>query len=340
MKRKVLYILSSSHGLYFSKMRIYINDDAICDVPCSYFIKILSSFRLFVRLLRLEPRCIERLDANRFVLCIFHSFWILNINNKSLNKVFCNRKGWSDPLNLCKVGDSVFWGEYGDNSNRDKVNVYNINKSGRVKIVYSFANGQVRHIHNIIWDDINKFFYVLTGDTEKFSGIYKATEQWDEVIPVVVGSQQYRSVVAFSYKESLLYATDSVSTPNFIYKLESGVISKVAKLPGSCIYGCETRSFFIFSTTVEPPEGRSLFSLLSKKLGGGIEDNFSHVFFVNKSDLSVSELFSVKKDIFPMKLFQYGAVMFPKGQEHDDILSYYVMACKDDGTSNKLNIII
>ena len=72
------------------------------------------------------------------------------------------------------------------------------------------------------------------------------------------------------------------------------------------------KTHYVFASTVEPSEGRGFFDMFTYELGAGITDKYSHLITIRKSDLHVEEVLKVKKDIWPMKLFQYGSLMFPK----------------------------
>lgn len=338
----IIYIFSETQKLLFQRHAFWIetlsNKEKIFDVPTSRLISYLSHSRLLTRLFRLEPRCAERLSEKKFVVCYAHKVWLLDVKQKNFTVLQESRDGFSNPLNLCSDGKNVYWGDYGDNASREEVNIYRVNSLQKIEIVYSFPKGAIRHIHNIVWDKVYNKFYILTGDLEEKSGIYVADSDWKDVKSVVTGSQQYRTVVAFPCGDGLIYATDSVAEANNIYMLQHGEVRVLAPFPGSCIYGTETRDYYVFSSTVEPPEGRGLLDMFSYKLGAGIKDRYAHLVSVRKSDLQVQEVLKVKKDIWPMKLFQYGALTFPKGQEKNDKLWYNVIACKGDGKVK--NIII
>ena len=312
--------------------------EKIVDVRPKGLRRVLSHSRLAERLLRLEPRCAEMLDENRYVVCHAHKVWLLDVKQKCFTVLQDSREGFSNPLNLCSDGKYVYWGDYGDNAFRDTVNIYRVNSLLKVEIVYSFPKGAIRHIHNVVWDETHKRFFVLTGDLEEKSGIYKVDSEWKEVKPVVTGSQQYRAVVAFPCGDGLIYATDSVAEENNIYLLQHGEVMVLAPFPGSCIYGAETKDYYVFSSTVEPPEGRGLKDMFSYKLGAGIKDRYAHLVSVRKSDLQVQEVLKVKKDIWPMKLFQYGTLTFPNGQDNNDNLWFNVIACKGDSKTKRITI--
>lgn len=297
--------------------------------------RIASKVRIINRLLRLEPRAVERLSQEKFVVCFAHKIWILDIDKKEMRVVFENRIGWSDTLNFCSDGKCIYWGEYGHNDERGEVKIYRMSQDERVNEAYSFPAGTVRHIHNIFLDQEKGGFWMLTGDNDAKSGIYRVSADWRTVTPIKTGKQRFRAVAGFSYNDGLIYATDSVTDINHIYLLSAdGSLKDLAIINGSCIYGTETRTHYIFSTSVEPPEGGSIANMLSHKRGSGIMSRDVHIVTIRKKDLAVKIAAIYKKDWLPLKLFQYGSAMFPKGQTQSDRLWHYVMACKGvDGKS-------
>lgn len=314
----------------------------IVKLPLSLFKSSASRLRITNRLLRLEPRAVEQLSQNKFVFCFDHKIWILDVDQKETRVICENRMGWSDPLNFCSNGAGVYWGEYGSNDERDEVKVYQMTPDERINEVYSFPPKSVRHIHNIIFDEKKDEFWIFTGDNDAKAGIYKASKDWKYIEPIRVGEQRFRAVVGFPSANGLIYATDSVMDINHIYLLlNDGKQEDLATINGSCIYGTETRDYYVFSTTVESPEGRSIMSLFSYKLGEGILSREVQVVAVRKSDFAIKTIALFNKDLLPLKLFQYGAVMFPQRKPIDNALWMYVMACKKfDGKSLLIDINI
>lgn len=335
MKGRLLFALNDMEGLIskdLSFFKVQLDNGKLqkmTSLPVSWIQKKLSKFRFTNRLLRLDVRCVERLTDARFVLSAIHKMWLLDIDSKRLSELMPSREGFSDTLNICFDGKCIYWGDYGPNDDNANVNIYRLNQDEKIDIIYSFPEGSVRHIHNIVYDRENRRFWMMTGDNEKQSGIYIADLDWSNVSPVKTGEQRYRAVAAFPYGNGIVYATDSVESDNYIYFLSFDGHEKIlASLNGSCIYSGENRSHFFFSTTVESPEGRGIKALLSCKLGGGIKNRNVELVAVDKRNLETRVVRRFEKDIWPMKLLQYGTAMFPKGQELRDDLWIYLVACK------------
>lgn len=337
---KTVYVLSDNQSLIYRNGSFYLKGENIIRYitrfPLPLWKNILCHVRILNRLFRLEPRAIERVSDSIFLICFLHRVWILDITQSILQVIYTNRKNWSDPLNFCSDGKYVYWGEYGNNPDHDVVSISRLNKEFQIDVVYRFPKNTIRHIHNVIFDKKRLCFWILTGDTEEKAGIYIASYDWSEVSLVLGGKQQYRAVVGFPTELGLIYATDAVEEENFIYHLNLTTKEsiKLAPINGSCIYGTETDGHFIFSTTVEPEEGRGLKNIFSYKLGKGIKNRNVHLVSIHKQSMRIKIVRTFKKDWLPYKLFQYGSVMFPGNQQHEKDLWGYVMACRNyDGKS-------
>ena len=275
------------------------------------------------------------------MVSLLRSIWLVDVDKKTCQKLCDNPEGFSEVINFCSTEDGVYWGDYGRNNQLKEVNVYSLRLMAyglQFNKVFTFESGTVRHIHNIVED--NDGFLLFVGDNEEKAGIYRVNSDWTEVKPWKTGQQKYRAVVGWPYQGGALYATDSVETENHIRYIASGGEEKdLATLNGSCIYGCETKDYYLFSTTVEPHEGGGKLSLIFEKLGGGIKSRDVTVVAVNKEDLSVRQVASYKKDRWPMKLFQYGRCIFAGGQTDTNEVWCSPVACKGfDGKTILLKV--
>ena len=341
---RLLYLISESRGLLFKQLAFYEIDlgsgekTLIAKLPAGLKTRVLSHSRLAVRLLRLEPRCTGRQDENHFVVCVLGKVWLLDTQKRRISELIKLRQGYNI-LNFCESEDSLFWGDYGSNPNHDEIHIYRLDRSLNLQIVYKFPKNSVRHIHNIIKDEDG--YIVLAGDNEAKAGIYRANGDWTDVKQWKCGKQKYRAVVGFSYKGGLLYATDSVEKENHLrYISANGDEKMLMAMNGSCIYGGETKDYYVFSTTVESPEGGGRMGMLSRKLGGGIKSDEVFVIAVSKEDLSIKEIGKFKKDNWPMKLMQYGQAIFAGGQEGADTEMWCspISCVKYDGKSVSLKL--
>lgn len=317
IKGRLLY-LNGKKGLLLKKLAFYTVDmesgamNYIASLSVGGAKKIIGRCSLANRLLRMEPRCAGKLDNDRYVVGVLGKLWLVDVQKRTLSILKELRPGYS-LVSFCEKDGCLYWGDYGANPNHEEINIYRLNQNQKVSIVYTFQKGSIRHIHSII--NNGDSFVVMAGDNELQAGIYRVNGDWTEVKPWKTGEQKYRAVVGFPYKGGLLYATDSVETENHLRYIESDGSERVlASINGSCIYGGETKNSFLFSTTVEPHEGGGVRKMLSNKLGGGIKSKDVHILAVDKADLNVRIIKKYRKDIWPMKLFQYGRAPFAGGQ--------------------------
>ena len=328
---KILILFCNGDSfLSYKACKLYYNEQLVAEFPGVAPLKrFLSRFRLMARLFRLEPRCAEKLDDDRYVIEFKRAIWLLNTRKKSLRKLMTCSEGFSGTLNFCSDGNNVIWGDYGSNYHRNEVNVYRCNQEERLSIVHTFKPGEVRHVHNIIWDKSIEKFWILTGDTDNESAMYHADKEWEGIEKFVGGSQKYRAVAAFSYKEGLIYATDAVEQQNYLYYIsrKTNDVERLCEINGSCIYGGENLENYFFSTVVEPTE-KSAHPKYLYTLGKGIKDWNVNVLKVSKADGSISVVMKLKKDLWPMRYFKYGCVVFPHGQESSTEMMVYPIAVK------------
>lgn len=238
--------------------------------------------------------------------------------------------------------DGIYFGEYFGNRGREPVYIYKRDAEGGWKPLYAFARGEINHIHSIVPDRTRGCVWVLAGDFGHSASIWMVKNDFTEVLPILRGDQAYRACVAFPLQDGLLYATDTQITHNSIrlLKCHDGVwVSEhIFDLNGSCIYGCELKDYYVFSTATEPADKKTnfIFSLLDRRPGPGIIKNKSDVLVVRKADLSCSFLFSKKKDILPYRLFQFGAILFPHGVSKNNALVSYSVGNKVNDLSTEV----
>lgn len=296
--------------------------------------KWLDRFRITKRLFRKEPKYAKEIFEGGIILVWNRHIYLVDLNKNNIQIISNSREGFSDPLNVCiphKISKYIaIWGDYGSNLEHKEVCIYGLDNSYNVEIIYTFAAGTIRHIHNIIPKN-KEGYYIFTGDTEELAGIYETTEKFDEVVPLAIGKQKFRAVVGFETSNGLLYATDAVNEKNYIYLLQQKEIKEIAAINGSCIYGIRHGDKFIFSTVVEPDEQcEGLMSYFSYKRGKGILSNSVDLVLVDK-ELKAKTILSYKKDILPMKLFQYGSIQFPSRgymREENSLFAIYPVAVK------------
>ena len=281
--------------------------------------KLIGRLKLAKRLLRLGIRAAEAVDNDTIVLSVGNILYELNINEGVLSKGYYCGEGIR-PLTLTMVkgivgfDDGIYFGGYLVNMDKTPVSIYRRIDTDKWEAVYTYPKGTINHVHNIVADHYRNCLWVFTGDFDEASAIWKVANGFQRVERFVSGEQKWRGCVAFATSEGLQYATDAPFAQNHIYLLkEDGSTDVIADLPGSCIYGCQWKDKYVFSTAVEA-DGRNetpLRLLFGWKRGFGIKDRYAHVYAGNIT-IGYREIYKEKKDLWPF-IFQFGVFKFPAG---------------------------
>jgi hypothetical protein len=220
------------------------------------------------------------------------------------------------PLHLATTpNDCVFWGEYFDNPQRNEVHIYaSTDRGGHFDVAYTFLKGAIRHVHNIVYDEWENCFWVLTGDQGSECRILRASHDFKTVDAVLSGNQQTRSAALVPTRDAIYFSSDTPFETNHVYRLDRcGNLFQVATLNSSSIYGCRVGNAIFFSTMVEPSEINS-------------DRNVS--LYGSSDGVQWHRVLQRKKDRWPMSWFQYGNAFLPDGKNTTDLLAVTTIAVK------------
>lgn len=329
----------------YGDLFIYQNDKIVAKYKLfsSYKERLLSRNNAINRLLRLGIRTAIALDNDNILISVNSTLYEYCFSKHRLSTGYQLPKG-TRPLIFTKIkdidgfSDGIVFGGYLSNSTKKSVNMYHRTTTDNWEVVYTFEQGEINHVHNIVADNYRQCLWVFTGDFDDAAAIWKVTDDFKRVERVLFGSQQYRGCVIFPVEQGLLYATDTPFADNYIYLLDTETlkIKTIREISGSCIYGCEWQSNYVFSSTVEP-DGRNqtLKGLLfNRKRGGGIKDNFVHLYCGN-IEKGIIEVYKENKDWLPY-IFQFGVFKFPYGYNRGKTLYFQPIATK----KNDLRLMI
>lgn len=213
------------------------------------------------------------------------------------------------PLHIAVTpSDYAFWGEYFDNSQRDEVYVYaSTDRGSHWDVAYTFAKGAIRHVHNIVYDEWENCFWMLTGDTGSECRIIRASCDFKNVDVVLSGGQQVRTAALVPTADALYFSTDTPLENNHVYRLDRrGNLVEVAGLSSSSIDGCRVGKSIFFSTMVEPSE---------------VNSGREVCLYGSPDGAHWKKLQQWNKDRWPMRLFQYGNAFLPDGYNTTRLLA-------------------
>lgn len=308
-------------------------------LPLGWKEKYLSSIPLFRRLLRLGIRNAHQIDKDTILLFTNKRFYEFNISTKHIIPGYIPEKGVR-ALNITSIkgiegfDEMIVFGSYSSNMSKKPVHIYRRESVDKWVPYFTFDMGEINHIHNIIPDRDNSCVWIQTGDFDNAAAIWKVTDNFKTVIPIMRGCQIARGCVAYPTEQGLLYATDTPLSDNSIRILNygTGESKNLCDISGSCIYSCKVDDNYIFSTAVEPSGlEESWKGLLSMKKGPGIKDNYCHLYCGNLT-VGFREIYKVKKDNLPYALFQFGTLQFPMGtNKTNKLIVYHVSTVKHEG---------
>ena len=310
-------------------------------IPMSKKERRLGWSRLLSRLFRFGVRSAAVIDKKNVVLSIGNMLYELSIDTGQLSKGYFCGDGIR-PLSFTSVNgiagfdDGLYFGGYLGNREKKPVNVYRRVGMDDWEIVYTFPQGAINHVHSIVSDPFRQCLWIFTGDFDDSAAIWKVKDKWQNVKRVACNDQKYRSCVVFALPEGLLYATDAPFADDYIYLMNPQTIEVKELFPihGSCIYGCQWKDKYVFSSTVEG-DGRntSLWEFyFGRKRGAGIKDNSVHLYIGNLLD-GFNEIYVEKKDIMPFYTFQFGVFKFPYEVNNSDFLYFQPVATKNNDLS-------
>jgi hypothetical protein len=277
--------------------------------------KLTSRTRLGYRLTREGFHALAILPNGTMVAALPGAIATLRSGDRRFRITHVLQRG-TRPLNIAVGPDGrVYWGEYFDNAARDAVHIYGSDENGdNWRVAYSFQAGQIRHVHNVVYDSVQKCFWILTGDIEEECRILRASSDWTAVQAVVAGNQQARAVAAIPREDGLYFASDTPLEQNHIYRLDSlGRIERLADISGSVLCGCSAGGGMFFTTMVEP---------------SAVNVDRSVRVYGGEPDEKWVDLQSWQKDWWPQKLFQYGNAFVASGNNTTDWLAITTIGVK------------
>ena len=258
-----------------------------------------SRFILTRRFLRAEITGLYNLPNGNRMAIAKKGLFLQKQGSNLFEKVFAIPRG-SKPLNICIVpSGSLYFGEYFQNMEKQAVNIYGSEDNGQTwHVVYTFAEGNINHIHGLFFDKYTNRIWVVTGDRENECIIGYTEDEFRTFIVVFRGGQEYRTCQLFFYPDFIVLGTDTQYEQNVIKKFDRQtlVVTELQEVQGSVIKGGQVGDVAFISTTVEPSDVNT--------------DKWAHL-WVTKDGQHWKEIYKAKKDWLP-SLFQFGTFEFPQ----------------------------
>jgi hypothetical protein len=205
--------------------------------------------------------------------------------------------------------DRVLWGEYNSKTGHNlPIRLYVSDDRGRsFQVARVFEGGSILHVHNLVYDEKLRHYWVLTGDHGDQPGIGRLSLDLKRFDWLVKGKQCYRVVEVFDFGDSLIYGTDSEKAKNAVVRLDkaSGRVDRLQELDGSCIYACRFGSTYVISTTVEP---------------SGVNASRDACLWISHDGERWEKVLDGRKDRWHPVYFQFGSLVLPRGESDKEVL--------------------
>jgi hypothetical protein len=229
----------------------------------------------------------------------------------------------SRPLSLEKIGQDFLFGEYRSNPERSDIKIWQFGINKMLKPVFKLAG--IRHIHGIYRDPYTNKLWITTGDNDDECAIYCTNDKFDRMVKVYFGSQQARAIKLLFTKEDIYFGSDTPEEVNYLYRMnrKSRTVSQLQKVGSSVFHGCKVGSWLFFSTAIEP-------SLINKTRMAEV--------WASPDGTKWRRIFTFKKDVLPMRYFQYGQVFFPNGPSDNSNLWLSPFGTRYDNQSIKVSL--
>ncbi|PWH86418.1 hypothetical protein [Brumimicrobium oceani] len=316
-KNALLHYVNKDVLISSRKNILYISEDEgenwqkYLEIPIKFVNNLKVQTKLSRRLFRQYVYHVL-IDKNFITVFGFNEIFIFSKTDKLL--ISRSPIVGSRPLVVTEYNGDFYYGEYTSNIERKEICLFKSTEDKtRFEEFYVFKN--IRHIHSVQLDPFTKKLFIATGDNddECFIGFLEG----EKFIPLIQGDQQARGIQLLFTEKHIYYATDAPHERNYIYRIvrANNKIERLQEIGGPVFYGSQVKGMLFFSTVCEPSEVNNQKNVELWGSIDGIQWKCIQVF---------------KKDLYPMKLFQYGQLMFPSGPGSENHLWFTTFATKKD----------
>jgi len=270
-----------------------------CQIRAQGWKPLVSKMKLAARLLRYNIQALRVLPDGSRVAIARNGAYRAQAGDLEMNRKWTLVRG-SRPINLSADGDRLLFGEYGGpEMDAVGVRIYCSGDCGEhFEPVYEFPKGDIRHVHNVVFDEYEDHYWVLTGDYDRTPGIAALSKDFRHLDWLDRGNQMVRAVSVLVRPDCLIYGSDTELEANYIIRLEkrSGRYERIAPIDGSSIYSADFGNLALISTCVEPSK---------------VNTSDCASVYGSRDGIKWSKLLSQRKDGFSPTLFQFGLVVLP-----------------------------
>ena len=285
--------------------------------------RLASPSRLLCRLVRLEVRALCRTNDGGFVASNRQGVFVARPGESLMRRSVVETKEVPlyPPMRINRgPRGEIVWGEYGSPKVPRLMRLYVSRDQGESFQLVRTLDG-ILHVHNVLWDESQGHYWVLTGDRDPESGIGRLSADFEHFDWLVRGEQRYRAVDLFDCGDRLVYVTDTHLERNGLIFLDkaTGRAERLREFDGSCIYASRFGGIYAITSTVEPsPVNHSPFSEL----------------WLSRDAEHWKCAWRTRKDRWNAIYLQFGSVVLPTGQSDRELIAFSGQAVEglDDET--------
>lgn len=289
----------------------------VCSLPIPALQRVWASSPLVRRALRAGIHHVVEV-SERLIVFASSRIYVFNRHAGFFNPTPSLIEG-SRPLAVCDSNGTLYYGQYCGNPDRNPVHILRSTDGGST---WSSACvlPDVRHIHGVFHDPVENALWVTTGDENAESRILMSRDGLRTFTVVAAGTQQTRAVQLLFTDEHVYFGSDSPRERNHIYRIRRSdrSITRLVEVDGSVFYGSASSLGLFFSTACEPSR---------------VNSERSATLWHSPDGEHWSAVMSFRKDLLPSKLFQYGQILFPRGQQPEGRIWITPFATTMDQTS-------
>lgn len=229
----------------------------------------------------------------------------------------------SRPLSLEEINQGFVFGEYRSNPERSEINAWQFGVNKELHSIFKFKG--IRHIHGIYRDPYTEQLWITTGDEDNEAAIYCSDDNFKKVEKLLFGSQQTRTIKLLFTEDFIYFGSDAPHEVNYLYRIQrdSKKLEQLQQVGSSVFHGCKAGKWLFFSTAIEHSEVNTT--------------KYAEV-WASPNGTDWKCIYKFKKDMLPMRYFQYGQVFFPNGSGDDINLWISPFATEYDNTTFKIDL--
>lgn len=265
-------------------------------LPVQYYKHFLSKNRLVSRLSRMGISEIKQIFEDKLLICCDGNMFLSDLSFSYFKSVDIPIRFFQLLANsICVTPEYIYYGEYFPNARRKEVNIFRSKDGLDWKIIHSFPERSVKHVHVLQYDIFSNKIWFCTGDADCECILGFTDLNFSNLTIIGKNSQKWRSLEFIFSEDRVFWGMDTplVQSKLLSYNRKSKKVEEIANFDGP-IYNIKAlNKAFVLATATEG--------------GKGEWDSKAHLWYsANLYDWE--DCISYEKDIFP-SLFGFGRLL-------------------------------